>query len=340
MADSKISGCLYGMALGDALGAETEFLDMDRIAMRFPPIGPQEPEGDPARVTDDTQMALAVGETLINAPRPFAPDSLADLLGRGFIDWYHDPDNDRAPGRTCLNSVENLINGLDWHDGSNISSKGCGATMRVQPVGLLPVDSTMRAAIAQLQAAITHGHPTGLAAADLTAFVIAELQCDSDPLALPRRTREYALSQRETYHEDWLGRLWYRAYMMPTPQAYIAYGWDECLAVLDRLDAALEKMDRYSDPCLATGFGWIAEEAFATALFCFLMFPDDPVAVIRRAAATSGDSDSIACIAGAFAGAYKGLEAWPDDWVQRIEYRERIAALAAALTDMGKASVE
>jgi ADP-ribosylglycohydrolase len=128
--------------------------------------------------------------------------------------------------------------------------------------------------------------------------------------------------------------------MMPTPEAYIAHGWEECLAVLERLDAALEKVDRYSDPCLATGSGWVAEEAFATALFCFLMFPDDPVAVIRRAAATSGDSDSIACIAGAFAGVYKGLEAWPDDWVRRIEYRERIAALADALTDMGKASVE
>ena len=48
MADSKIAGCLYGMALGDALGAVTEFLDMDRIALQFPPLGPQEPEGDPA----------------------------------------------------------------------------------------------------------------------------------------------------------------------------------------------------------------------------------------------------------------------------------------------------
>lgn len=76
------------------------------------------------------------------------------------------------------------------------------------------------------------------------------------------------------------------------------------------------------DPCRLTGAGWIAEEAFATGLLCFLLYPDDPVAAIRRAAVTSGDSDSIACLTGAFAGAHLGLEAWPVEWIGRIEYRE------------------
>jgi hypothetical protein len=114
-------------------------------------------------------------------------------------------------------------------------------------------------------------------------------------------------------------------------QAYIAFGWNEWLGVLDRLDAALERMDRESDPCLATGKGWIAEEAFATALLCFLMFPDDPLAVIRRAAVTSGDSDSIACVAGSFAGSYHGVDALPAAWIERIEYRDRLMALSTSL---------
>ena len=89
-------------------------------------------------------------------------------------------------------------------------------------------------------------------------------------------------------------------------------------------------MDRESDPCLATGEGWVAEEAFATGLLCFLMFPADAVAAIRRAAVTTGDSDSIACLAGAFAGAHLGIAAWPEEWVSRIEYYNRLAALGAA----------
>lgn len=88
--------------------------------------------------------------------------------------------------------------------------------------------------------------------------------------------------------------------------------------MLDRLESALRSPDAEADPCLATGAGWIAEEAFATGLYCFLLLPDDPQAVVRRAAYSSGDSDSIAALAGAFAGARHGLEAWPREWVRDI----------------------
>lgn len=326
------SGCLIGMALGDALGADTEFLNVAGILQRYPPNGPQAPKGNPARVTDDTQMAIAVGDALLAAPRPYALGSLSQEFIRTFTAWYDDPENNRAPGNTCLSACEELLDGKPWVEASQISSKGCGANMRVMPVGLLNVDAATRAGIAQLQAAITHGHPTGLASSDLTAFVIADLGNGGKPDGLAERVRQYAESQRTIYHADWLGELWKRAFMLPTAKAFIEHGWTECFGVLDRLDAALLKMDRTTDPCLATGGGWIAEEAFATALLCFLMFPDDPVGVIQRAAVTSGDSDSIACIAGSFAGAYHGIDAWPADWVERIEYHDHLMHIAERLS--------
>ncbi len=116
---------------------------------------------------------------------------------------------------------------------------------------------------------------------------------------------------------------------MTSPEMFIARGWDECLAVLDRLDEALRQADREQDPCLATGEGWIAEEAFATGLLCFLLYPDDPVAALRRAVVTAGDSDSIACLTGAFAGAYHGFGAWPKEWIKCIEYAGRLAMLGS-----------
>ncbi|WP_395104988.1 ADP-ribosylglycohydrolase family protein [Actinomadura sp. SCN-SB] len=115
-----------------------------------------------------------------------------------------------------------------------------------------------------------------------------------------------------------------------SPEEFIARGWDECLGVLDRLDLALARPDRTADPCEATGAGWVAEEAFGTALLCFLLFPDDPVAAIGRGAASSGDSDSIACLAGAFAGAHLGMDAWPAEWADRIEYADVLARIGAA----------
>jgi ADP-ribosylglycohydrolase len=64
----------------------------------------------------------------------------------------------------------------------------------------------------------------------------------------------------------------------------------------------------------------------ATAVHCFLLFPDDPIAMLARAATTSGDSDSIACLAGAFAGAAHGFAWWPAEWSQRIEHADELAA--------------
>ncbi|WP_167353791.1 ADP-ribosylglycohydrolase family protein, partial [Streptomyces hirsutus] len=110
---------------------------------------------------------------------------------------------------------------------------------------------------------------------------------------------------------------------------FIARGWDECLEILERLRSAVRTVSPETDPCLATGEGWIAEEALATGLLCFLLFVDEPLTALRRAACTSGDSDSIACLAGAFAGAHLGADAWPDAWADRIEYRDELLALGA-----------
>ena len=56
------------------------------------------------------------------------------------------------------------------HGKTVADSKGCGANMRVTPLGLMPglTDAT-RAGASQLQAALTHGHSTALAASELTA---------------------------------------------------------------------------------------------------------------------------------------------------------------------------
>jgi len=76
-------GCLFGLACGDALGARTEFLSVEAIVSAFPPAGPLDLEGDPARVTDDTQMALAVGEALVAVDGPLSVKTLGRVISCG-----------------------------------------------------------------------------------------------------------------------------------------------------------------------------------------------------------------------------------------------------------------
>ncbi len=339
MENGSIAGCLYGMAIGDALAAPVEFLH-DTVTI----------EGHFARswfgtgtrtlqVTDDTQMALAVGEALMAAPRPYTASGVEPPLRREFVRWMDSPENNRAPGMTCTSACRRLGEGLPWTQATVVNSKGCGANMRVQSVGLLLGETAeTRAALAQFQAAVTHGHPTALAASDLTAWAIHDLATGGAPDTLPARLTEYARSQRTKYHFDWLGDL-YKQGILPSATGFISRGWDECLAILGRLQAAVVLGDRAADPCDATGEGWIAEEAFGTGLLSFLLYVDDPSAALRRASVTCGDSDSIACLAGAFVGAYHGIEAFPLAWRERIEYCERIDALTAFLESGARAVV-
>ncbi|MFA1539026.1 ADP-ribosylglycohydrolase family protein [Actinomadura monticuli] len=328
----RASGAMFGLAYGDSLGAPTEFLTMKQIHRRFGDRGPARLDGDPALVTDDTQMAIAVGLALLDAldNPPFTPDLITPMWRRRFVDWLNSPDNNRAPGNTCLRACRGLAAGKPWVDATVAGSKGCGANMRVAPVGLAPglTDDT-RAGAAQLQAALTHGHPTGLAASELTAFAVRWLADGMDPADLPGALRARCHEQRTVYHGRWLGDLWRRP-GMDAEETFIARGWDECLAALDRLDEAVRRGDRAADPCESTGAGWVAEEALATGLLCFLLFPDEPVEAIRRGAASSGDSDSIACLAGAFAGARLGMDAWPAEWSARIEYAGDLETIGRA----------
>jgi ADP-ribosylglycohydrolase len=322
----RASGSLFGLAYGDALGKPTEFQDYATIVAEHGPGGPRDLTGDPALVTDDTQMALAVGESLIAAGPDLTPATFERPLREAFAAWAISPENNRAPGMTCLNAIANYEDGRRWQDATITGSKGCGANMRVTPVGLVPgLSDEQRSGAAQLQAALTHGHPTALAASELTAYTVRLLIDGLAPRDLVGALRQRCADQRRVYHERWLGDVW----QLPgatSAEDFIARGWDECAAALDRVAVALTG-DLGGDPCLATGAGWIAEEALATALFCYLVSPDEPVTVIARGAASSGDSDSIACLAGAFAGAKLGLGAWPAAWLDRIEYADRLARL-------------
>ena len=83
----RYAGTLLGLACGDALEGPLEFLKRDEIAGRFPTgvtefMGGGWLELDPGEVTDDTQQALIVAESLT--------ENGLDLgrLAAGLIAWF------------------------------------------------------------------------------------------------------------------------------------------------------------------------------------------------------------------------------------------------------------
>jgi ADP-ribosylglycohydrolase len=68
---SRFLGCLYGLAVGDALGAPVEFLSKKEIHRRFGKEGIRDfapwASFPPGSYTDDTQMSLATAIGCIRA---------------------------------------------------------------------------------------------------------------------------------------------------------------------------------------------------------------------------------------------------------------------------------
>lgn len=284
----QVLGMLFGIALGDALGWPAEPLTLDQIKANFGPRGIQElPE--PALFTDDTQMTLAVAEALIDAGDQDL-EGLMAAVSRRFVEWLHNPESYRAPGASCLYGANQLSRGVPWREAGNPGSKGCGAAMRVAPIGYLYQHDLPRLReVAAATALATHRHTAAELGAVAGAFLV-KLALDQVP-----PTDFVPWLQKETQ-----GRV----------------------ADVDQALSRLEQAFQMSDPTAALahiGEGWVAEEAVLGALFCFLQHPRDYLAAVRLAANTSGDSDSLAALTGGISGAYLGIQALPPAWVDRIE---------------------
>jgi ADP-ribosylglycohydrolase len=303
MSRDRAAAILFGLALGDGLGAPVEFLSLTEIKQRYGARGIQEP-ATPALYTDDTQMTLALAEGLLDAGLTASIDTQMRAIGSRFIAWLHSPDNNRAPGNTCLQGIQRFEQGIAWNEAGLVQSKGCGSAMRVAAVGyLFQHDETRLREIAIASSLITHRHPTAIAASVAAAYAI-KLALDGISIS------EY----------------------LPRMMRFTDGKSDELDAALYRIGHAGAWTDE--EKALAhIGEGWTGEEAVALALYCVCRYPDDYRACVRRAANTNGDSDSIACIAGGIMGARLGLEAIPTEWRARCEnagYLDDLAARMAA----------
>jgi ADP-ribosyl-[dinitrogen reductase] hydrolase len=166
-----------GLALGDALGATVEFLTPREIAHLYAHQGGvhRHIEGGgwlrlaPGQVTDETTMALALGETILAGGGRIEPLAVA----RAFDAWM------RAKPVDIGNTVRRGIlhfrrSGEPWVEAS--ADAGNGAAMRCLPVALaLAKASPERLAEGALaQAWVTHRNPLSDAATVCLVVMLAE----------------------------------------------------------------------------------------------------------------------------------------------------------------------
>lgn len=166
---SKIKGALYGFAIGDAMGATTEFMDAVHIKRRYGEIRDIIGGGwlnlKAGEVTDDTQMTLCVCEAIKYGfgPRQWdasryatKEDAMLDRCCENFVKWYKT--NPPDVGNCCRKVISKCAtykNHELWMEYAEDSeSLGNGSLMRTLPIIL----SGKSEDLARLQGRLTHNN--------------------------------------------------------------------------------------------------------------------------------------------------------------------------------------
>jgi ADP-ribosylglycohydrolase len=333
----RFKGCLFGGAVGDALGYPVEFLNIEQIREQYGVNGLTgiQLEDDCALVSDDTQMMLftangiLVAETskrLLGDERP-----LERHLHNAYMDWHrtqrfgpkksrdvtswvfnsHQMHSIRAPGGTCLRSLSTGIMGTMEHPIN--SSKGCGGVMRCAPIGLFfdrghyPIETVDL--FGARSAALTHGHQLGFLAAGALVHIIN--QCVYGDFSGENALFDIA--------EDCIYAI---------KAEFSSFSKTAALSGLLERAVELSKTDEPPAAAIARiGEGWVAEEAIAIALYCSLHFRDDFRGALLASVNHSGDSDSTGSLTGNILGAYLGYDKIPASFLEHLELRDVIRVI-------------
>ena len=279
-----LEGTLLGTALGDALGLAAEGMSSKRIARRFGRVERFHLIGRLGFVSDDTELAALVAQSL--AHHPLDADRCALAFRRSLLGWCC-----RLPwgvGRATLRAGIRISLGRSR---SGVMSAGNGAAMRAAIIGAYFHDRTEpRLRFGRALAEVTHRDPRAVEG----ALYVAELAA-ACVRGLGATTREACQEEaRRVVKIDELGEAIDRAK-------------DLAFAGADTSAAALA--------CNTSGF---VVHTLAIATFGFLRFGQDPLFALTEVISAGGDTDSIAAILGGWLGAYHGSAALPADLIGRI----------------------
>ncbi|WP_227368850.1 ADP-ribosylglycohydrolase family protein [Halomonas sp. M20] len=339
----RSQACLYGGAIGDALGAPLETLDWQTIRKQFGDEGLvtyATAHGGVGRITDDTQMMLFTAEgalrsyVRIQECEVYAPIVvLHHALIRWLVTQGEQPNQAQVDTKIGLisdprlharrspatTSLEALAQARAFGSEARNDSKQCDGLVRVAPIGLFPWGDFLlhhrdRAfSVACELTRCTHGHPCAYLSAGLFAYLVNGMSDNGRPLAsLIPAALDFMDSGAWL---DFFIELAEEREAVPRSQAHIRFLLETVL------DFHRQGMAPSPEGIDSLGRGESAEEALAIAVWCALSAGDYRQGVLW-AVNHSGKSDSIGLLAGNLLGLRFGLSDIPVEWVEDLELRD------------------
>jgi len=329
---TRARGALYGLAIGDALGMPTQMLSRAEIVRRWGPLLPgfePAPPGHPiaggmpaGAVTDDTGQAILLARLLVKGRGTIDPHELAAALTeweramaeRGSLDLL---------GPSTKRAVAAILAGVPPEEAGATGTTN-GAAMRIAPVGIaVPValhDSTPNLRLSTLvdrtvmASCVTHNTGVALAgAAAVAAAVSAGVSGATIAEATALGIQAASSAAR-------------RGHWVAGADVAARIEWATSLVASHAQAEAAELIYTLVGTSLAT------QESVPAVFAVLAAVPADPWRACRMAASLGGDSDTIAAMTGAIAGACHGAGSFPPAAIAAIDAQGLgLAALAGDL---------
>ncbi|MBW3013324.1 ADP-ribosylglycohydrolase family protein [Candidatus Woesearchaeota archaeon] len=306
--EDRAVGCIIGAAVGDAIGAPTEYISSEDLskyyggrADKFMGPCPSSPckHLSAGQYTDDTQQLIALAESLVRK-RGFSMED----FGKKLAYWGKRNQDDfnfcRFPGGTSMRAAAKLLHGGDPRRTGSESARTCGSAMRVAPVGVMWYqDLENLVKVARQSSVPTHNSTVTRESCAAVAATIGYL--------MNGYSKEEAIEKALDHVED--------------------------NELYERIRHAVSIKDKsISDAIKEIGTYEAAIETVPFAFYAFAKGADFRDVVAIGASACPGDTDSIACIAGSMAGAFYGYSGIPDDLKgSRLEDHDYLVQLGEQL---------
>jgi len=306
---NKVRGSLIAVAIGDALGAPVEGLHLQQITAEFGKVtdyventyrrGANIPTGS---ITDDTELTGELMDWIISGElqSPYALAQRFGSIGKRIDDDF---DQNRGYGYNTLMVFRQLYTGVNWRF-TGASTGGCGAAMRVAPIAALDMNDETLLRITETQGNITHQDPTSLAAANAMCYATSrayELKPGFDTTEFLDDVAKQVEPLSQKVADE-----------IRNVKKYLQMEPEEAMAQIPLEDS---EPKRKGKGALGT---------VSSAIYCFLRTPDNIEQTLITTVNTSGDSDSIAAMAGMISGAFNGYDAIPKRWITGLYEKERI----------------
>jgi ADP-ribosylglycohydrolase len=305
--EAHILGCLYGVAVGDAMGTAPYLVRAESVARLGRITDFLAPADDHqihrgfrrGQVTDDTEQTVALAEAII-------ADGAVTVEGvaRAIVGWYDRVGGEQASwvGPSTRRAVQAIKAGADPHTTGRYGTTN-GAAMRVTPAGCIhPGD--IPAAVESAARACQPTHYTAVAVACAAAVAAAVARA-----LVPGATLDTLLDAACEGAAQ--GSAYASGEFLPNIARRIRWAVGIGTSGRDE-DAILDDLYDYVGVSLAI------HETVPAAFAVLAMAEGDPMRTALLAANLAGDADTTGAIACGIAGALRGSSAFPRDAIDLI----------------------